>query len=365
MKDATRVVRAGCSPARQGASLLPGPTFASIFHCSGDPSQCEYSYGRFHNPTWTAFEQALELLEGGPAVSFASGMAAVSGLLGTVLKSGDILVVSEDCYYTTRLLPGEQLRSLDLTVRTIDSSSSGWEEALSEAALLWVETPSNPHLNIYDVRALVKLAKQAGALVAVDNTTCTPLLQKPLLLGADFSVASDSKALAGHGDLILGHVAARSGEWAERLRLWRTRMGAVPGPMEIWLTHRSLGSLDVRLDRMCSNAERIAELLQRHERVQKVYYPGLKEGSGRGFVPSQMYRPGYVVSFELSTRQEADRFLQNAQLIDEATSFGSLHTTAERRARWGGDRVNAGFIRLSAGCEDPDDLAADIDRALS
>jgi cystathionine gamma-lyase len=205
---------------------------------------------------------------------------------------------------------------------------------------------------------------QAGVLVAVDNTTPTILGQSPLALGADFSVASDTKALTGHSDLILGHVAVRDASWADRLRTWRTQMGAVPGPMEVWLAHRSLATLDVRLERQCHNALRIAQLLRARPEVRSVRYPGLPDDPAHAIASGQMQRFGPVLNFVLTDRGYAERFLATCRLVYEATSFGSVHTTAERRARWGGDAIAEGFIRLSAGCEDADDLLADIAQAL-
>ncbi len=223
---------------------------------------------------------------------------------------------------------------------------------------------SNPGLAIYDISEVARAARNRGVLVAVDNTTSTPLLQQPLALGAHFSVSSDSKALAGHGDLILGHVAARDPEWVETLATWRTRMGAIPGPMETWLTHRSLASLDLRLERMCANAERLARVLSVQPEISDVIYPGLSEHPGFRIASRQMQRYGHIVSFELVSGTLASSFLRECRLVDETTSFGSLRTTAERRCRWGGDLVAPGFIRMSLGCEHGDDLEEDILREL-
>ena len=215
-----------------------------------------------------------------------------------------------------------------------------------------------------DVRALVEKAHAAGALVALDNTLATPLGQQPLALGADFSVASDTKALCGHSDLLMGHVATASPEWAERLRTWRKRTGAIPGPMETWLAHRSLGTLDVRLERMDANALAVAGFLLAREDVVGVRYPGLPSDPAHALANRQMRRFGPVLAFDLGSADRANRFLAAADLIWEATSFGGLHTTGERRARWGGDDVPEGFIRLSVGCEAAADLVADMARAL-
>ena len=364
MRDATRVIHAGVPAARQGEPFRPGPVFASAFHAAGDPAGAEYTYGRFDNPTWRAFEAALAELEGGPALVFASGMAAVAAVMGSVLRPGDAVVMPSDSYYTSRLLAEGYFAANGVEVRAAPTRGGEQRALLDGARLLWLESPSNPGLETCDIAALCADAHVAGALVAVDNTTATPLGQRPLVLGADFSVASDAKALTGHSDLMLGHVAAADPEWLDRLRVWRTRMGSIAGPMEVWLAHRSLATLDVRLERMCANALALARVLVEHPRVRQVRYPGLPGDPSHEVAARQMARFGHVVSFELADRAAAERFLAASRLIVEATSFGGVHTSAERRARWGGDAVPEGFIRLSAGLEHPDDLLDDVNHAL-
>lgn len=364
MGSGTRVTRAGLPPSTQGAPFLPGPTFAGAYHAAGEPASSPFTYGRFHNPTWMHYEQALSELEGGPSVTFASGMASVAGIFGVVLRPGDVLVLPSDSYYTTRLLAGGYFTEMGIHVKTAPTAGNAQQQYLEGAKLLWLESPSNPGLEVCDLAELITAAHAAGALVAVDNTTPTVLGQCPLTLGADFSVASDTKALTGHSDLILGHVAVRDHAWADRLRTWRTQMGAVPGPMEVWLAHRSLATLDVRLERQCCNALQIAQVLRARQDVQSVRYPGLSDDPAHAIAARQMHRFGPVVRFILPSRRHAERFLTSCRLVCEATSFGSIHTTAERRARWGGDAVSEGFIRLSMGCEDAEDLLADITQAL-
>lgn len=364
MRMGTRVTRAGLPPSTQGAPLLPGPTFAGLYHAAGDPASVPYTYGRYHNPTWTYYEQALSELEGGPAVTFASGMAAVAAVFGVVLRPGDVVVLPSDSYYTTRVLADGYFAQMGVQVRLAPTAGNAQQQHLTGARLLWLESPSNPGLEVCDIAVLVAAAHDAGALVAVDNTTPTVLGQQPLALGADFVVASDTKALTGHSDLILGHVATREQTWAERLRTWRTQLGAVPGPMEVWLAHRSLATLDLRLTRQCHNALALATLLASRPDVHGVRYPGLPSDPAYAIATRQMQRFGPVVSFVLADRQHAEAFLSACQLVYEATSFGGLHTTAERRARWGGDAIPEGFIRLSAGCEDTEDLLADLTQAL-
>ena len=365
MRLHTRVNRAGLPPAAQGAPFFPPLTFAAPYHASGDPADVPYSYGRFHNPTWEHFERALSDLEGGPALSFASGMAALAAVLGVTLRPGDAVVLPSDSYATTRVLADEVFGGLGIEVRRAPTSDNAQLALLDGARLLWLETPSNPELDVCDIALLVNAARARGALVAVDNTTATALGQQPLALGADFAVASDTKALTGHSDLILGHVAVRDPAWAEALHTWRTRLGAIAGPMEVWLAHRSLATLALRLERQCANALALAQFLSARPDVVSVRYPGLPSDPAHAVAARQMSLFGPVVSFVLDGQERAERFLAACSLVLEATSFGGLHSSAERRARWGGDAIPPGFIRLSAGCEDPADLIDDLAQALA
>lgn len=362
--DATRVVRAGLPHAEPGAPYLPGPTFAAPYHAAGDPVDSPYTYGRFHNPTWSRYEAALEELEGGPCVLFPSGMAATAALLATVLKPGQKLVMPADCYYTTRLITSQYFAGQGIDVVMAPTKGDAQGALLDGAALLWLESPTNPGLDVCDIRALVKAAHAAGVLVAVDNTTATVLGQKPLALGADFAVVSDTKAMTGHADLVLGHVAAKDPMWAEALRTWRTRMGSIPGPMEVWLAHRSLGTLDVRLTRQCESALKMAHYLSTHPKVLATRYPGLPSDPSHAVASKQMHRYGPVITFTLADRAAVERFFAASTLVHEATSFGGIHTSAERRARWGGDDVPEGYVRLSIGLEDVRDLLHDFETAL-
>lgn len=373
--DGTRVVHAGQPPAVDGSPLVPSPVLAATYHLAGEPAG-EHQYGRYNNPTWTALEQALGELEGAgaEAVVFASGMAAVSAVLLSVLRPGDVLVLPSDGYYTVRRLAdglltetGVQVRTLatrDLATRDLATGGTLLPAALDGARLLWLETPSNPGLDACDIAGLSARAHAAGALVAVDNTTCTPLGQQPLQLGADFSVASDTKALTGHSDLVLGHVAARDPQLAERVRSWRHTTGAVPGPFEAWLAHRSLATLDLRLARQAANALAAADLLAASPLVTDVRHPWRPSDPAYAVTALQTRRGAGLVCFTLPDADAAQRFLTAARLVAEATSFGGVRSSAERRARWGGDALPAGFVRLSLGCEDTDDLLADLAQAL-
>ncbi len=360
----TTIVHAGYRTPSEPGPFLPGPQFSSTFATPGDPAAHALTYGRFHNPTWTAWEDALGTLDGGHAVAFASGMAAVSAVLGATLRPGDVLVLSADCYYTVRLVASSWLEPMGVQVRLAPTAGNAQAAVLAGARLLWIETPSNPQLDVCDIAALAAAARQAGAEVAVDNTTATAYLQRPLALGATYVVASDTKALSGHSDLILGHVSTADAERAAAIRTWRTRHGAIPGPMEVWLAHRSLATLPLRLPRQCASAQRLAEFLAAQPGVT-VYYPGLPSHPAHAIARRQMDAFGSLVSFDLGTQERAERFLGRLRLVREATSFGGVHSLAERRARWGGDAIGEGFIRFSVGCEDAVDLIDDVTQALA
>ncbi|MFJ7630239.1 cystathionine gamma-lyase [Streptomyces sp. NPDC097595] len=365
--DGTRAVRAGLPEPQQYEPTLPGPVFAAHFHLSGEPTG-PYTYGRDGNPTWTRLEQAIGELEApGEDVDtsvFASGMAAISAVLFSQARSGDAVVLPDDGYQALPLLR-EQLEAYGVEVRTAPTGGDAQLAVLEGAKLLWLETPSNPGLDVCDVRRLVEAAHAGGTLVAVDNTLATPLGQRPLELGADFSVASDTKGMTGHGDLLLGHVTCRDPELTAGVRRWRKIVGAIPGPMEAWLAHRSLATLELRIERQCANALVLAEELAKHQAVSGLRYPGLPTDPSYANAVRQMRRFGSVVSFVLADRGTAERFLAALRLVEDATSFGGVRSTAERRGRWGGDSVPEGFIRFSVGAENAADLVADVEQALA
>ena len=374
MQDATRIIRSTLAPAKPGEPLHAGPVFAAPYHTPGEVSGVPYTYARSHNPTWTELEAALSAMESGhlpdgqpyeaKSLIFASGLAACAAVFGAVLRPGDTLVMPTNSYYTARNLVREYFSAMGIKVRQAPTTGGQQSELLDGARLLWLESPSNPDMEICDIAALCEKARRAGVLVAVDNTTPTPLGQRPLELGADFSVCSDTKSVTGHSDLLLGHVAVRDHELWEKLDRWRTITGGVVGPMEAWLAVRSIATLPLRLARSCENAQKIAEFLLTRKEITRVLYPGLPTHPGHEIARRQMRWFGPVLSFELPTRAAAEQFLAHAALITEATSFGGIATTAERRARWGGDAVSEGFIRLSAGCEAIEDLLDDIAQSL-
>jgi cystathionine gamma-lyase len=379
MHDSTKIVRSTLTRAVAGEPLHPSPVFAAPYHTPGDPNEAPYSYARSHNPTWTALERAIGQMEAGTfapghpqagenyranALVFASGMAACASVFGAVLRPGDVAVLPANAYFAARQLMQDYFAKMGIVVRLAPSTGNAQGEHLEGARLLWIESPSNPTMEICDIVALSERAHRAGALVAVDNTTATPLGQRPLALGADFSVASDTKSMTGHSDILLGHVATRDRELLQQIEQWRTLVGGVLGPMEAWLALRSIGTLPLRLERSCANAQRIAEYLTTRPEVSSVLYPGLPAHPGYAIAARQMQHFGAVLSFVLADKAAAEKFFAKATLVTEATSFGGTCTCAERRARWGGDTVPDGFIRLSAGIENVEDLIEDIAQAL-
>ena len=345
----TVCVHAGLPPAREGEPFLPGPALGAPFHYAGDhePGRAPF-YGRYANPTVQGWEQALGELEGGESVAFASGMAAISAVLLGSLGAGDVLVLPSDGYFTVRELAERRLVPRGVELLLVPTDEAAIRGALDGATLVLIETPSNPGLNVADIAAVSEAAHAAGALVAVDNTLATPLRQRPLELGADFSVASATKQLSGHSDLLLGYVAARDPARAAEVRAWRTETGAIPGPFEAWLAHRSLATLAVRVDRQEATAGDVFAALRRRDDLSGARWPGF----------------GCVVIFDVGSAERAHAFLRACELVAEATSFGGVHSSAERRARWGADEGSPGLIRLSVGLEDVRDLIEDIERAL-
>jgi cystathionine gamma-lyase len=344
----TRAVQAGLPEPAQGEPFLPGPVFAAPFHLRGPADAARFSYQRYANPTWENLEAAVGELEGGEVLFFASGMAAVTAAVVSALRPGDVLVAPSDAYPGIRSIAVEHLQPRGVEVRLVPTEESAVREALHGATMVWVESPSNPGLETLDLVLLANESHAAGASFVVDNTLAGPLRQRPLELGADVSVSSASKSLTGHSDLVLGYVAVRDATSAQALRAWRGTTGAIPGAFEAWLAHRSLATLAVRLERQEANAAALVEALRLRDDIEDVRWP----------------RVGSVLGFTLADADRAQAFLDATSLVTEATSFGGLHSTAERRARWGTDDVAEGWIRFSAGIEDTDDLVADVGAAL-
>lgn len=364
--DSTRCVRAGVGPAVPGQPFLPGPVLAAPYHLSPDEGSEPHFYARASNPGWEGLEAALAELEGEGttgvrAVVTGAGMAAITVLLRAVLRSGDVLVLPSDGYYQVRAYAAERLAAWGVQVREVPTPRMAG--ALEGARLVLAETPSNPGLDVVDLPEVAAAAHAAGALLAVDNTTATPLGQLPLALGADVVVASGTKALSGHSDLLMGYVATADDEVHAAVARERALSGSVLGPFETWLAHRSLASAALRIDRQCATAAALVTALEGHPRVRGLRWPGRTGDPSHAVAAAQMRRFGGVLRFELPSAQDVHAFVAASELVSAATSFGGLHTTADRRARWG-DAVGEGFVRLSCGIEDSDDVVRDVLAAL-
>jgi len=345
----------------QGDPVVPPIVASATFHLPSVQSGGQF-YGRNGNPTWDAVEAQLAILEDAEAVSFPSGMAAIAAALFATLRAGDRLVIPADGYYVTRVLSEGFLAPLGIVVSQIATHAYASAD-FTGAAVVYLETPSNPGLHVVDIRAVAGRARAAGARVIADNTTMTPILQRPLDLGCDLVVAADTKAPAGHADVLFGHVAGRDAALMARVRDWRRMSGAIPGPFEAFLTHRGIETLELRLGRMCASAGVIADRLAGLPMVRGLRYPGLPGDPSFGAVGSQMANGGFLIGFTLADATVAEGFLARCPLIEQSTSFGATHTTAERRARWG-DAVPEGFVRLSVGIEPVEVLWAAIQAAL-
>ena len=372
--DGTRLAHAGDEPVVPGTPLRPSPVFAAPYHLGDQPPGAHGadSYARADNPTLRVFERAVGELDGGDCLSFATGMAAISSAVLALASAGDRVVLPSDGYYASRVLGRDELERLGLTVELVPTSEIGAVAArgdLDGARLVLLETPSNPQLDVCDIAAVARATQAAGAVLVVDNTTATPIGQRPLELGADVVVAADTKALTGHSDVLLGHVStARTEKGRElhaRVAAWRKTTGNPPGPFEAWLAHRSMGTLDLRLARQAANAAALVEVLAASPAVRGVRWPGRPGDPSYELASRQMLRHNGVVSAELADADAVVSLIRASRFFLAATSFGGLHTTIDRRAQWGGDAVPAGFVRFSCGIEDTADLVADLGQALA
>jgi cystathionine gamma-lyase len=337
---------------------------AAMYHLPGDPAGFR-QYGRFANPTWEAAEALLSHLEDAPAIAFPSGMAAIAAVFFSLLKAGDRVLLPSDGYYTTRVLAERFLKPFGVTYDIRPTAAFG-DGGFHGYRMVFLETPSNPGLDVCDIAATAAAVHAEGGILAVDNTTMTPLGQRPLDLGADLVLAADTKAPNGHSDVLFGHVASRDSDIMAALTEWRKLSGSIPGPFEAWLLHRGLETLEVRFDRMCTNAETIAPRLAMHPAVETVRFPGLEGDPAHNLARAQMERFGFLIGVTLKSAEAAEAFIGGCALLQPATSFGGVHSSAERRARWG-DAVAPGFVRLSVGCEPTEELwkamAAALDEA--
>ena len=342
----TSAITAGRPEAAPDASLNPPLIFSSTYHAGGP-----VGYGRYGNESWSALETAISQLEGGETLSFSSGMAAISAVF-SILPIGAPVVASNQGYSGTMGLLNQHHASGRLEVRFVDITNT--EEvigAMKGAALLWLESPTNPCLDLADLPSLISAAKKLTVGVGVDNTFATPLVQQPLSMGADIVMHSVTKFLAGHSDVVLGSLSISDPALYKRLEEARRFNGSIPGPFEAWLALRGIRSFPVRFRAAEKNAQQLVTRLQAHGKITKVRYPGF----------------GAVISFEVDgTAEQAEKVCESSRLITHATSLGGIESLWERRRRWAleSPSVPEQLIRLSVGCEHVEDIWQDIELAL-
>jgi cystathionine beta-lyase/cystathionine gamma-synthase len=373
----TRAIHAGQPPdPATGATVTP--IYATSTYTQEAVGKHKgYEYSRSGNPTRTALETCLAALEDGErGLAFASGLAATSAVFGGLLKPGDEVAAAADLYGGTFRLLERVFKPWGLVARyTEDATPGGFSKIITpKTKLVWIETPTNPLLQVLDIAALAELSRQAGAVFAVDNTFASPYLQQPLKLGADLVVHSTTKYLGGHSDVVGGAVVGRR-ELTEPIKFYQNAAGGVPGPFDCYLTLRGLKTLAVRMDRHCANAADLADWLAGQPQVEKVYYPGLKDHPGYAVAARQMKAFGGMISFRLKGGAEAARrFATRTKLFALAESLGGVESLlchpatmthasipVEVRTARG---VDDGLLRLSVGIEDVDDLRDDLKAAM-
>jgi cystathionine gamma-synthase len=371
MKIETLAVHAG-RKAEGSRDVTPAIHLSTTFEKADDGSlPGGYLYGRTNNPNRESLEEALAALEegGAAALAFSSGSAATQSLFQS-LGPGDHVIAPEDAYYGTAILLKNHMSSWGLKYTLVDMRDlQAIERAVTPATkLIWVETPSNPLLNITDLRGAAAIAKKAGALLACDNTWATPLLQSPLKLGAHVAMHSLTKYLSGHSDVTAGAlIFSHANTRFEKIRSFQREGGAVPSPFECWLTLRGLQSFPYRVRAHSENGQRVAEFLSHHPKIAAVHYPGLPSHPGHKIAASQMSGFGGMLSIEVKGGQaEAFKVAAAVKIFTHATSLGGTHSLIEHRASVEGaaTRSPANLLRLSVGLEHSDDLIEDLEQAL-
>ena len=343
----TTAITAGRPDVAPDAALNPPVVLTATFHAGG-----EIGYGRYGNQTWSALEEAIGALEGGPTLIFSSGMAAISAVF-SILPVGAPIVASNQGYSGVMTLLNSFHESGRLEVRFVDIvNTQSVIDAMKGAALVWLESPTNPGLDIADLVTLIAAAKKLGIGVGVDNTFATPLVQTPLAMGADIVMHSVTKFLSGHSDVLMGSLSTNDSALFNRLKDSRSFNGSIPGPFETWLALRGLRTFPLRFNKSQENAKALVEKLGVHPKISRVRYPGF----------------GAIISFEVDgTGEQAQKVCESSTLITHATSLGGVESLWERRRRWPMESLSVPeqLIRLSVGCEHIDDIWDDIDRALA
>lgn len=378
MKFGTKAVHAGVEP-DPGTGAVMTPIFQTSTYAQEAPGIHKgYEYARTQNPTRSALEKNLAALENGvAAICFSSGLAAMDAVLKLLLP-GDEILSTNDLYGGSYRLMTKVFEPFGIKPRFVDMTQPGQvEQAIGKKTrLIWIETPTNPMLNIVDIRAVCQIAREHNILVCVDNTFASPYLQNPLDLGADIVLHSATKYLGGHSDVVLGCLIVKDEAIAQKLYFLQNAVGAVPGPQDCFLVLRGIKTLHLRVERACKNAKKIARFLQNHPKVNHVYYPGFKDHPNHEIAAGQMRAFGAMVSFDLQkdTFDDAKRVLSNTQLFTLAESLGGVeslighpatmtHASIPRE-----ERLKVGLtdslIRLSVGVEDVEDLIGDLEQAF-
>lgn len=379
MKFATKAIHAGVEPDPSTGAVMT-PIYQTSTYAQAAPGDHKgYEYARTQNPTRHALEANLAALENGAdAICFGSGLAAMDAVL-KLLNAGDEVVATNDLYGGSYRLITKIYERFGLKGHFVPMyDATNFEQYLTpQTKLIWIETPTNPMLNIVDIEAICKMAKAKGILTCVDNTFASPYLQNPLDLGADLVVHSATKYLGGHSDTVLGAVVAKEQELADRLHFIQNASGAVPGPMDCFLVLRGIKTLHLRVQRACENAEKIAQYLKGHPKAHNVYYPGFSDHPGHGVAKKQMRHFGAMVSFDLENDsfENAKKILSKTEVFTLAESLGGVESLIghpasmthasipkEERAKVG---LTDSLIRLSIGVEDVEDLIHDLERAFT
>ena len=369
-KIETLAVHAGAEPDTETGAVAPPLHFSTTFVHAPPGETDDFSYQRDDNPTQRRLETALASLEGGErALAYASGMGAVAAVLDT-LQPGQRVVVPEDCYVGTRGYVTEVLPERSVEVLTVDTTDLDAVRAACKpgVALLWAESPSNPRLRVSDLAELANIAHAGGGRFACDNTFATPVLQRPLELGADIVMHSTTKYFGGHSDVLGGAlIFAKNDDFAERIAARRLLTGAILAPFSAWLTLRGCRSLPARMAMHCANARKVAEFLATHPAIERVNWPGLEDHPGHAIARRQMHDFGAMLSVELRGGHDAAvRLTRGTRIFINATSLGGCESLIEHRASAEGAHTHSppGLVRLSIGLEDAQDLIGDLDQAL-
>ncbi|KIS28763.1 cystathionine gamma-synthase [Arthrobacter sp. SPG23] len=375
----TVVVAAGRPARKRDAPVNPPIVLSSTYFGTGPLADGDRGYGRYSNPTWDPFEEALGQLEGSslPGLLYASGLAAVSSAL-SLIPAGGVLVMPSHSYAGSLVMATELAEKGLFELRTVDIADTDAVKALlapaegKPASMLWLESPTNPMLGIADIRALTAAAHEAGAIVVTDNTFSTPLVQQPLSLGSDVVLHSVTKYLAGHSDVVLGALVTSDAAIRAKLLHHRIIHGGIAGPFEAWLALRGLRTLALRIERSQASAAVLAERLSNHPRIESIRFPGLETDPGHERAKSQMKGFGSILCVQiapaggLNGAEAADKVVRALHLWLPATSLGGVESLIERRRRHAAEPVSVpdNLVRLSVGIENVEDLWADLEQAL-